>query len=336
MPGGIFICYRREDSSGYAGRIYDRLTQRLGAENVFIDVDNIDPGVDWVEALSERVGACDALVAVIGRNWNSIVDKDNSRRLDDPEDFVRVEIEAALGRDVRVIPVLIDGAAMPKANDLPDGLKKLVRRQHIEIAHTRFDSDVDRLTRTLASILENLRQREAADIERAAREERERQEAGARGEEARRLAKEEAARRAEEERAERAKVAERAETHALTATSPVRLKATRLWDPHGSPPVFVALEGHWGVISAAFSPDGTHVVTASDDKTARVWDLRQKEPSFVALEGHQDWVVSAAFSPDGTHVLTASDDKTARVWDLRQKQPTFVALEGHQGGGVSA
>ena len=84
-------------------------------------------------------------------------------------------------------------------------------------------------------------------------------------------------------------------------------------------------------MSAAFSPDGTHVVTASMDKTARVWDLREKQPSFVALEGHQGRVNSAAFSPDGTHVVTASEDKTARVWDLREKQPSFVALEGHQG-----
>jgi len=98
-----------------------------------------------------------------------------------------------------------------------------------------------------------------------------------------------------------------------------------------------ALAGHTGaVFSAAFSPDGMHVVTASQDKTARVWDLRQKQPSFVALEGHQHWVVSAAFSPDGTHVVTASWDNTARVWDLRQKQPSFVALEGHQDGVNSA
>ena len=91
-----------------------------------------------------------------------------------------------------------------------------------------------------------------------------------------------------------------------------------MWDLRGEKPSFVALEGHQGTVnSASFSPDGTHAVTASADKTARVWDLRGEKPSFVALEEHQGAVFSASFSPDGTHVVTSSDDKTARVWDLR-------------------
>jgi hypothetical protein len=172
--GGVFICYRREDSAGFARLIYDRLAQRLQRDNVFFDVDNIEPGVDFFEILSERVGKCDALVAVIGKSWISAADKDNRRRLDDPDDFVRIEIEAALERGVRVIPVLIDGAAMPRASDLPDSLKKLVRRQYVEVSHSRFDSDVERLTRTLSSILENLRQRDAAQAESATRADEER------------------------------------------------------------------------------------------------------------------------------------------------------------------
>ncbi len=127
MLGGVFISYRREDSAGFARLIYDRLTKRLERKNVFFDVDNIPPGLDFVEVLSERVGKCDALVAVIGKNWISAVDEDNRRRLDDPHDFVRIEIEAALERGVRVIPVLFDGARMPKTEDLPDNLKKLAR-----------------------------------------------------------------------------------------------------------------------------------------------------------------------------------------------------------------
>ena len=99
--GGVFISYRREDTAGFAGRIYDRLARRLGRDSVFIDVDNIAPGLDFVEVLSERVGQCDALVAVIGRGWASSADKDNRRRIDDPHDFVRIEIEAALERGVR-------------------------------------------------------------------------------------------------------------------------------------------------------------------------------------------------------------------------------------------
>jgi len=125
MRGGVFICYRREDSAGFAGRICDRLKTSLGRESVFIDVDNIPAGRDFIEVLSERVGRCDALIAVT--------------------DFVRIEIGAALERNVPVIPVLVDGAAMPRADDLPDALKKLARRQGIEISHNRFDSDAERL-----------------------------------------------------------------------------------------------------------------------------------------------------------------------------------------------
>ncbi|HEY3624537.1 MAG TPA: TIR domain-containing protein, partial [Roseiarcus sp.] len=220
MQGGVFICYRRDESAYAARAIHDRVVQRLDREDVFLDFDNIDLGVDWFNVLSERVGACDALVAVIGRNWTSTSDKDSQRRLDDPDDFVRIEIEAALKRDVRVIPVLVDGAVMPKAAELPDSLKGLARRQGIEVSPARFDADVEKLTRALASILEarrsrdvaeaeaarradeDRRAREAAEAERGAREERERQDAAevARVEEARRQAKAEAARQAEDER----------------------------------------------------------------------------------------------------------------------------------------
>jgi hypothetical protein len=162
--GGVFICYRREDSAGFARLIYDRLTNKLGRERVFFDVDNIAPGVDFVDILSERVAKCDALIAVIGRHWTSSVDIHNRRRLDDPDDFVRIEIEAALERKIRVIPVLVDGAIMPRSDDLPDRLKKLRRRQAIEISHNhRFDSDVEGLTRALSALDEELRQLEPAE-----------------------------------------------------------------------------------------------------------------------------------------------------------------------------
>ena len=159
MSGGVFISYRREDAAGFAGRIYDRLIQTLGRESVFIDVDNIPAGLDFVDVLSERVGRCDALIAVIGRNWLAAADRDNRRRVDDPNDFVRIEIGSALERSVPVIPVLVDGAAMPNADDLPDGLKKLARRQGIEISHNRFDSDAERLTDALTRIEERARAR---------------------------------------------------------------------------------------------------------------------------------------------------------------------------------
>jgi hypothetical protein len=152
--GGVFISYRREDSGGYAGRISDRLTSCLGRDNVFFDVDAIPPGRDFVDVLSERVGKCDALIAVIGKHWTSSVDDENRRRLDDPNDFVRVEIAAALERKVTVIPVLVDGATMPQAVDLPDALKSLTRRQAIQISLISFEADAKRLTDALAKIEE--------------------------------------------------------------------------------------------------------------------------------------------------------------------------------------
>jgi TPR repeat protein len=225
--GGVFISYRREDSGGFAGRIYDWLTHKLGHDSVFFDVDNIPVGLDFVDILSERVGKCDALIAVIGKSWAASVDDHDRRRLDDPNDFVRIEIEAALARKVRVIPVLVDGAAMPRPDDLPDSLKKLTRRQGIEISHTRFDSDVERLTRALTLLEEELRQREAeaaeaarraeqarqaAEAERAAfveRERREADEAAARAERERQLAAEdERLTRQERERRDAAKAVE--------------------------------------------------------------------------------------------------------------------------------
>jgi hypothetical protein len=160
MTGGVFISYRRDDSGGYAGRIYDRLTSRLGRENVFFDVDTIPIGRDFVDALSENIGKCDALLAVIGKHWVTSVDSDNRRRLDDPADFVRIEIEAALSRDVPVVPVLVDGAKMPRPEDLPPGLQKLIRRQAVEISHARFDTDAERLTTALAEIEDETRRRE--------------------------------------------------------------------------------------------------------------------------------------------------------------------------------
>lgn len=170
MLGGVFISYRREDSAGFAGRIYDRLTRRLDAKNIFLDVDSIQPGLDFFDVLSAKLRVCDALIAIIGKNWNSSADKDNRRRLDNPDDFVRIEIETALKRGIRVIPVLVDGATMPRREDLPDSLQKLRRRQAIEISHNRFDSDVERLTHALSLIEEELGPHGAA-ADRVAREE---------------------------------------------------------------------------------------------------------------------------------------------------------------------
>jgi TIR domain len=157
LEGQIFISYRRDDSSSAAGRIYDRLDSYFPSNHIFMDVDNLDLGVDFVAAIEKSVGSCDVLIAVMGRQWLTSSDEEGKRRLNNPEDFVRIEIATALKRGIRVIPVLVDGASLPRSGDLPHDLKSLVRRNALEISHTRFKSDCARLIATLERILEGSR-----------------------------------------------------------------------------------------------------------------------------------------------------------------------------------
>ena len=112
--GRIFISYRRADTPHVAGRLFDRLATRFGAGHVFMDVDSIEPGLDFAETIEAAVGACDVLLVLIGPNWVEAVDEQGRRRLEDPDDFVALEITAALRRRIRVIPVLVDGAPSPR------------------------------------------------------------------------------------------------------------------------------------------------------------------------------------------------------------------------------
>jgi formylglycine-generating enzyme required for sulfatase activity len=145
MSGQIFISYRREDSAASAGRLYDRLSGRFPSNRIFIDVDNIAPGVDFVKAIEKSVGSCDVLISVVGKHWLSATDEDGKRRLDNTDDFVRLEIATALKRGIRVIPVLVDGAKMPKDRELPDDLQLLVRRNYLELSQDRFRRDSEPL-----------------------------------------------------------------------------------------------------------------------------------------------------------------------------------------------
>jgi len=150
---GVFISYRREDSSHLAGRLYDRLADRFGEGQVFMDVDAIEPGVDFAEEINRAVEACMVLAAVIGPNWLTATDERGHRRLDDPDDFVRLEIEAALARGVRVIPVLAEGALVPRRQDLPESLAGLARRNAFLIRHESFRSDARRLVTAIERFL---------------------------------------------------------------------------------------------------------------------------------------------------------------------------------------
>ena len=146
---GIFISYRREDSQALAGRLYDRLVQRFGKERVFRDVDAIDPGANFAGVVGERIGGCDALVALIGKGWVQARDGEGHRRLDLPRDLVKAEIAAALAQGKLVIPVLIEGASMPAREALPAELVPLADRNALPISDSRFDFDVGRLCSAL-------------------------------------------------------------------------------------------------------------------------------------------------------------------------------------------
>src|SRR5215470_10291119 len=145
MVARIFINYPREDSTGTAGRLRDRLAQSFGPENLFMDVDNIPPGIDFIKYLNNQVATCDVFIAVIGPHWLDARNEKGDRRLDDPDDPVAIEIEAALARDIRVIPALVDGAGMPKMGNLPEALKPLARRNAIELRNNQFGRDAEAL-----------------------------------------------------------------------------------------------------------------------------------------------------------------------------------------------
>jgi formylglycine-generating enzyme required for sulfatase activity len=216
MSDTIFICYRRGDAA-VAGRLYDRLEHTFGPQRLFMDVDNIAPGEDFVAVLKTQVAACDVLLALIGRGWLTATDKTGRRRLDNPDDFVRIEIASGLAQGKRVIPVLVDDTAMPTANELPGELMPLARRQAVRIVHDRFKEDAERLARVLDKALAEAEVRRKAEEERQraealrVAEEQERREAAQlerKAEEKHRRA--EARRKAEEER-QRAEIQRKAE-----------------------------------------------------------------------------------------------------------------------------
>ena len=155
MPQRIFISYRRDDAASDAGRLADHLQRRFGANRVFLDVEAIEPGTDFVQVLQESLRQTAAMLVVIGPRWVSQLAPDGTRRLDDPNDFVRLEVEAALSRNTRVVPVLVQGAALPRKEDLPASLAPLVTRQTATLDYTEFHDDVERLCERLAPLIED-------------------------------------------------------------------------------------------------------------------------------------------------------------------------------------
>jgi len=150
---GIFINYRRDDAPGVAGRLFDYLTARFPRRELFMDVDAMKPGLDFVKQLDAQVSQCHVLLAVIGPHWLDAKDPSGHRRLDNANDYVRIELAAALTRDIPVVPLLVDGAAMPAEESLPNDLKLLVRRHALELRHTRFSADANAILRALEELV---------------------------------------------------------------------------------------------------------------------------------------------------------------------------------------
>lgn len=152
MPSGIFISYRRQDSQMAAGRLADCIKEEFGDAEIFRDVENIDPGADFVEVLGNALNSCVVMLVVIGPQWLGIQDKNGRRRLDSPTDWTRVEVATALRRNIRVIPVLLENTTMPEEADLPPDLAKLAMRQALDLSDKRWAADTEKLVETLARI----------------------------------------------------------------------------------------------------------------------------------------------------------------------------------------
>ena len=160
----IFISYRREDAEGQAGRLFDDLTAKFGKDSVFMDVVDIEPGRDFRRVIDQHVASCAVLLAVIGKGWLEAKDQAGRRRIDNPNDFVRLETASALKRDIPVIPVLVQGAGMPLPEQLPDDLKELAFRNAVEITHARWDSDTQLLINALGRYIQAEKQHEEGAV----------------------------------------------------------------------------------------------------------------------------------------------------------------------------
>ena len=146
VPGSVFISYRRDDSADITGRIYDRLIQHFSREIVFKDVDSIPLGIDFRQHLEGALDQCRVLLAILGDQWMGSEIAEGKRRIDDPRDHVRLELEVALSRNIPVIPVLVRKASIPAEDALPPSLRSLAYRNGIQVRpDPDFHGDIDRL-----------------------------------------------------------------------------------------------------------------------------------------------------------------------------------------------
>jgi hypothetical protein len=152
IPIGVFISYRRDETAAYTGRLYDSLSRLIDKDKIFMDIDKIPGGVDFVEEVNKAIDSAQAMIVVIGPEWLTITDGDSPPRIQDPDDFVYQEIALGLQRGIRIFPVRVGGASMPSEDDLPEGLKKFSRRNAREISNSRWAHDVGLLIKDLETV----------------------------------------------------------------------------------------------------------------------------------------------------------------------------------------
>jgi TIR domain-containing protein len=145
----VFVCYRRQDAEDAAGRLHDKLVSVYGSERVFMDIDNVPLGVNFVTHIKERLQDCGAVLVIVGRNWTTITDPEGSRRLDNPADHVRVEVATALKQGTIVIPILVQGASMPRSADLPEDIRDLAFYNGLRLTPEFWRPGVERLIKEL-------------------------------------------------------------------------------------------------------------------------------------------------------------------------------------------
>ena len=159
MNERVFINYRRETDKAWARLLFDCLQSDLGEDGVFLDIDGIFPGEDFVEEITRRVAECDVFLAVLGRNWLDVRDDTGIRRVDKPNDWVRIEIKSALAQSKQIIPLLVDGAEMPSSDQLPESLVPFSRRHAAKLSYEQFRADAARVVSAIREFRENRRRR---------------------------------------------------------------------------------------------------------------------------------------------------------------------------------